>query len=140
MAYSMLLTLIGCAAPSSEFEPVRRTTEALITQTTTTSSTSTVVENTVTTTVELDWWEGDDPEDLLMPDVVCMSLQAAQVEIQDHGVFSSEFYDATGQGRPQILHSEWIVVEQGPAPGQSMAHLVPMLSVVKIGEPTGGVC
>ena len=47
-----------------------------------------------------------------MPDVICMNLQDAQDEIQDHGVFLSGSVDATGQGRNQIIDSNWVVVDQ----------------------------
>jgi len=77
---------------------------------------------------------------MLMPDVLCMNLQAAQDEIQDRGVFFSRSEDATGQGRRQILDSNWVVVKQTPAPGQPIGEFEALLSVVKIGESTGGVC
>jgi PASTA domain-containing protein len=79
---------------------------------------------------------GNSPEDQLMPDVVCMNLQDAQDEIQDHGVFFSGSVDATGQGRNQVIDSNWIVVDQSPAPGTPIGEGDAELSVVKSGEPT----
>jgi hypothetical protein len=79
---------------------------------------------------------GDSPEDRLMPDVVCMNLQDAQDEIQDHGVFFSGSVDATGQGRSQIIDSNWVVVDQSPAPGLPIGEGDAELSVVKYGETT----
>ncbi len=77
---------------------------------------------------------GDSPEDRLMPDVICMNLQDAQDEIQDHGVFLSRSVDATGQGRNQIIDSNWVVVDQTPAPGSPISEGDAELSVVKDGE------
>jgi hypothetical protein len=79
---------------------------------------------------------GNDAEDQLMPDVVCMDLQSAQDEIQDHGVFFSGSTDATGQGRMQIDDSNWIVVDQFPAPGIPIGEADAELYVVKFGEQT----
>lgn len=78
---------------------------------------------------------GDDPEDGLMPDVVCMGLQAAQDEIQDHGVFLSKSQDASGDGRRQFLDRNWTVVAQMPAPGEPIGEGEAVLSVVKNDEP-----
>lgn len=75
-----------------------------------------------------------------MPDVVCMNLQEAQDEIQDHGVLFSRSEDATGKDRMQLIDSNWIVVKQSPKPGTLIAEGDPLLSAVKIGESTGGVC
>ncbi|ROZ85480.1 PASTA domain-containing protein [Gordonia sp. OPL2] len=72
----------------------------------------------------------------LMPDVVCMNLQAAQNRIQDAGVFFSRSTDASGQGRSQILDSNWIVVAQTPDPGTPITEGDAVLSAVKIGEPS----
>ena len=59
-----------------------------------TTTTSSSIANPLTddsaataSTTETNLFGGDDPEDFLMPDVLCMNLQAAQDEIQDHGVF-----------------------------------------------------
>ena len=85
---------------------------------------------------ELNPLGGDDPEDDRMPDVVCMDLQAAQDEIQDHGVFFSKSEDATGQGRRQLWDRNWVVVAQSPAPGEEIGEGEAVLSVVKDGEPS----
>jgi hypothetical protein len=78
---------------------------------------------------------GDDPEDKVMPDVVCMNLQDAQDEIQDHGVFFSKSEDASGEGRRQAWDRNWIVVAQAPAPGEAVGEREAVLSVVKTDEP-----
>lgn len=77
---------------------------------------------------------GHAPEDSLMPQVVCMNLQDAQNEIQDHGVFFSRSEDATGHGRNQIIDSNWQVVGQSPDAGIPIGEGDAMLSVVKYGE------
>ncbi len=74
---------------------------------------------------------GDDPEDKLMPDLICRGLQAAQDEIQDHGVFGSKSKDATGQGRRQLWDRNWIVVAQDPEPGEKIGEFEAILFVVK---------
>jgi len=79
---------------------------------------------------------GDAPEDRLMPNVVCMNLQDAQDEIQDHGVILSRSVDATGKGRHQVLDRNWVVVGQSPAAGAAIGELDAELSVVKYGETT----
>lgn len=77
---------------------------------------------------------GNSPEDELMPDVLCMDLQSAQDEIQDHGVFLSGSTDATGQGRSQVIDSNWVVVDQSPEPGSPIDEGDAELFVVKFGE------
>ncbi|MEU6561991.1 PASTA domain-containing protein [Nocardia nova] len=69
-----------------------------------------------------------------MPNVVCMSLQAAQNLIQKAGVFFSRSKDATGAGRMQVLDRNWVVVAQTPAPGVPIGEGDAVLSVVKKGE------
>ncbi|MCE2817209.1 MAG: PASTA domain-containing protein [Ilumatobacteraceae bacterium] len=83
---------------------------------------------------------GNAQEDFKMPNVLCMTLQEAQDEIQDHGVFYSRSQDASGRGRGQWNDSNWIVIKQSPAPGRTISEGSPMLSAVKIGESTRGVC
>jgi hypothetical protein len=71
----------------------------------------------------------------VMPDIVCMNLQDAQDEIQRHGVFFSRSEDGTGQGRSQLIDSNWIVIAQRPAPGSSVGEGDAVLTAVKYGEP-----
>ena len=75
----------------------------------------------------------------VMPDLLCMNLQDAQDEIQSAGVFFSRSEDATGQNRSQIIDSNWIVVDQTPAPGATIGEGEAVLSAVKYGEE-GGSC
>ncbi len=71
-----------------------------------------------------------------MPDVVGMDLQQAQDHIQAvTELWYSDSRDATGQGREQLMDSNWVVVGQTPAAGSSLSEDdVPMLDVVKFGE------
>jgi len=55
-----------------------------------------------------------------MPDVVGMNLQAAQNKLQALKFFNLHSFDATGQGRLQVLDRGWVVVEQTPAAGTSV--------------------
>lgn len=70
-----------------------------------------------------------------MPDVVCMDLQTAQDTIQRAGVFFSRSFDASGQGRLQIIDRNWIVVSQEPNPGVHLGEFQARLGVVKTDEP-----
>lgn len=70
-----------------------------------------------------------------MPDVVCMNLQDAQDAIQAAGVFFSRSFDASGEGRSQVLDRNWIVVSQDPAPGVPIGEGDANLGAVKVGEP-----
>ena len=133
-----LVTLSGCSAStdatSSEDNESKTTEETVATaseETTTSASTMTTLPAETTTTSALV---------VLMPNVVCMNLQAAQDEIQKYGVFFSRSDDATGMNRSQILDRNWIVVKQTPLPGQPVTELEAVLSAVKIGESTGGIC
>ena len=133
-----LVTLSSCSAStdatSSEDNESKTTEETVATaseETTTSASTMTTLPAETTTTSALV---------VLMPNVVCMNLQAAQDEIQKYGVFFSRSDDATGMNRSQILDRNWIVVKQTPLPGQPVTELEAVLSAVKIGESTGGIC
>ena len=77
---------------------------------------------------------GNDLQDGLMPDVVCMNLQDAQNVIQDHGVFLSRSVDATGADRMQIRDRNWVVVDQSPLPGVAIGEGDAVLDVVKTDE------
>ena len=133
-----LVTLSSCSAStdatSSEDNESKTTEETVATaseETTTSASTMTTLPAETTTTSALV---------VLMPNVVCMNLQAAQDDIQKYGVFFSRSDDATGMNRSQILDRNWIVVKQTPLPGQPVTELEAVLSAVKIGESTGGIC
>lgn len=71
----------------------------------------------------------------IMPDVVCMNLQAAQNRIQEEGVFYSRSEDASGEGRSQLIDRNWVVVAQTPSAGTEFGEGDAVLSAVKIGEP-----
>ena len=71
----------------------------------------------------------------IMPEVVCMNLQDAQNKIQENGVFFSDSFDASGEGRMQINDSNWIVVSQTPAAGSIITEGSANLGAVKGGEP-----
>lgn len=118
------------AAPVSSAEP----------SSTSVASTSTTTVAQTESTSNANPLGGNSPEDFLMPNVVCMNLQEAQDEIQDHGVFYSKSEDATGAGRMQLIDRNWVVVAQRPAPGTKISEGDAVLSAVKIGESTGGKC
>jgi hypothetical protein len=77
----------------------------------------------------------DDATAFTMPDVVGLSLQAAQDELQALGSFLMDQEDATDQGRVQIIDDNWKVCSQEPAAGTQHSRLdVVTLWSVKNGE------
>ena len=131
---------VGCAAEKTDStRPVASSVKSLSTSGSTseapvTSAPIPPVPTVPSATAANNPFGGNSPEDFLVPDVMCMNLQQAQDEIQDHGVFLSESQDATGQGRMQINDSNWQVVAQSPAPGTPFGEGDALLSVVKYGE------
>ena len=119
------------------------TTETTLDSTVASSSsttTTTTTEATTTTTErppERNLLGGDSPEDGLMPDLVCFDLQAAQDEVQDHGVFFSRSEDASGDGRRQLWDRNWVVIDQDPAPGTPIGERDAVFYVLKDDEPHG---
>jgi len=73
-----------------------------------------------------------------MPAIRCgEDLQRAQNIVQEHGVFFSRSEDATGQGRSQIIDSNWVVVGQSPDAGQPIGEGDAVFYVVKTDEFSG---
>jgi hypothetical protein len=56
-----------------------------------------------------------------VPDEVGKNHQAAQDDLQAHGLYNLAEEDATGQGRMLILDRNWKVVAQSPAPGSMVS-------------------
>jgi hypothetical protein len=54
---------------------------------------------------------------ITVPNEVGKNHQAAQDDLQAHGLFNLSEEDATGQGRMLILDRNWVVVSQSPKPG-----------------------
>lgn len=143
-AVAGLLTLGGCAASTIESsDETVEIVETTIAEDLTESSTTTAAvkeSSSPDSTTNLNVAGGNDPEDFLMPNVICMNLQEAQDEIQDRGVFYSRSVDLSGQDRNQIIDSNWIVLQQTPSPGTKISEGDAVLGVVKIGESTRGIC
>lgn len=77
-------------------------------------------------------------QDGVVPDVVCLDLQAAQDAMQAAGFFNLRSEDASGQGRQQVIDRNWVVIDQSVAAGSRPEPLaVITLTAVKFGEPTG---
>lgn len=56
-----------------------------------------------------------------MPNEVGKNHQAAQDDLQAHGLYNLAEEDASGQGRMLILDRNWKVVSQSPAPGTKVS-------------------
>ena len=145
------LALAGCGSAGTEGEALienTATVEPVPTSSAAESEAPSTVATTISTTAPitavpttqasvdqgLNPLGGNAPEDALMPNVLCMNLQEAQDEIQDHGVFFSGSEDATGEGRMQVNDSNWQVVAQIPDPGTQIGEGEATLWVVKFGE------
>jgi hypothetical protein len=63
---------------------------------------------------------GDDSSGgkITVPNEVGKNHQAAQDDMQAHGLYNLAEEDATGQGRMLILDRNWKVVSQSPSPGE----------------------
>lgn len=99
---------------------------------TTAAPTTTV--STTTTIVPVPSDPDADDRNPRMPDVLCVGLAEAKGRVDAAGAGSVRTYDATGAGRRQIIHENWIVVEQDPSPGDPVAGRQVNLGVVKTGE------
>jgi hypothetical protein len=78
------------------------------------------------------------PDQRLMPNVVCRTLQEAEDELNGRGFREVKSEDGTGQGRRQIIHGNWVVIGQSePANSKPAEDTAITLTVVKRGEPTG---
>lgn len=79
--------------------------------------------------------EAEAEADGTMPNVVGMVLQDAQDALQAKGSYLMDQVDATGQGRFQLLDSNWKVCDQAPAAGEALAATTLVrLSAVKLDE------
>jgi beta-lactam-binding protein with PASTA domain len=126
-----LVALAGCGSSASSST---ETTTSLKPTTTVAVTTPPTTVATTTTTVRVTTTMGSGSQGR-MPNVVGMNLQAAQNLIQSEAdVFYSRSFDCTGQGRNQIVDSNWVVVTQTPSPGSPISEGTANLGVVKIGE------
>jgi hypothetical protein len=62
-----------------------------------------------------------DAGEIVVPDEVGKNHQAAQDDLQAHGLYNLSEEDATGQGRMLILDRNWQVVSQSPSAGTKVA-------------------
>jgi hypothetical protein len=133
-AVLMLVTLGACASDSD--------TSSAVVEETTAATPDPEREPTEETTdePEVEPVAGEDADTssedtFIMPNVVGMNLQEAQDELQSLGSYILSQDDATGQGRFQVLDSNWQVCSQDQAPGETfdLAELV-NLTAVKLSE------
>lgn len=79
------------------------------------------------------------PETFAMPDVVGINLQEAQDSLQSLGSYFMDQEDASGEGRVQLVDSNWTVCTQEPAPGTEVPiEATVMLAAVKDDESCPG--
>jgi beta-lactam-binding protein with PASTA domain len=57
---------------------------------------------------------------ITVPNEIGKNHQAAQDDMQAHGLYNLAEEDATGRGRMLILDRNWKVVSQSPAPGEKV--------------------
>jgi beta-lactam-binding protein with PASTA domain len=63
----------------------------------------------------------DSAGEISVPDEVGKQHQAAQDDLQAHGLFNLSEEDATGEGRLLIIDRNWKVVSQSPAAGTKVS-------------------
>jgi hypothetical protein len=124
----LVLLNAGCGEPSpggSETPPPTSPTSTA-NPTSTASPTST---DTASPTSSVSW---------AMPNLVGRNLQAAQdamQELTNNPIFFTSSTDATGQGRSQVVDSNWIVCSQNVRPGEPItAETRIELAAVKLDE------
>lgn len=122
-------------ATTSVIAPTTRPTTTPPVESTTPPETTTSVAPT-TTLVPLPTQPPGDDRNPTMPDVICIELPEAKKLASAAGAGSVRTFDASGDGRRQIIHGNWIVVSQDPRPGDPVAGREVNLGVLKKGETT----
>lgn len=105
----------GCGETQERSSGESSATGSSVTSTQTVATDATTQPMPATTTASAASW--------VMPNLVGMNLQEAQDAIQaltDHAVFFTSSRDATGQGRAQVLDSNWKVCSQSVRPGDAI--------------------
>ena len=110
-----LLLLAGCGDETKTQDGDLQTTTTSTATTTTTASTTTTTASPVTsgTTAAA--------ARITVPNVVGKDLQLAQDTMQAAGLYNLTSHDSTGQARLQVLDRNWVVTDQTPAAGSSVA-------------------
>src|SRR5690606_38808503 len=79
------------------------------------------------------------PATIVMPDLVGLNLQEAQDSLQALGSYFLDQEDALGEGRVQLVDSNWQVCSQEPASGAEMPlEATVLLTAVKLDEACPG--
>ena len=109
------LVLAGCGDETKSQDGDVETTTSSTATTTTTAPTTTTTASTVTsgTTAAA--------AKITVPNVVGKDLQLAQDTMQAAGLYNLSSHDSTGQARLQVLDRNWVVTDQTPAAGSSVA-------------------
>lgn len=114
--------LVGCAPASTEAGSATGSSRPAAATTATTAAATTAT-TTEPATTAAPGPPSPIAESWSMPDLVGRTLQEAQDEVQrltDFGVFFTTSSDATGQGRAQLVDSNWVVCAQSVAPGTAI--------------------
>lgn len=91
------------------------------TTTTSTATTTTMAPTTTTTASTATSGTTAAAAKITVPNVVGKDLQLAQDTMQAAGLYNLTSHDSTGQARLQVLDRNWVVTDQTPAAGSSVA-------------------
>ena len=117
------LVLAGCGdVTKSQDGDVKNTTSSTATTTTTAPTATTTSTTTAPTTVSTATPASTAAAGkITVPNVVGKDLQLAQDTMQAAGLYNLTSHDSTGQARLQVLDRNWVVTDQTPAAGSSVA-------------------
>ena len=110
-----LLLLTSCGDETKSQDGDLQTTTSSTATTTTTASTTTTTAPPVTSATTAA------AAKITVPNVVGKDLQLAQDTMQAAGLYNLTSHDSTGQARLQVLDRNWVVTDQTPAAGSSVA-------------------
>ena len=109
------LVLAGCGDETkSQDGDLKSTTSSTATTTTTAPTTTTTAPTATSGTTAA-------AAKITVPNVVGKDLQLAQDTMQAAGLYHLTSHDSTGQARLQVLDRNWVVTDQTPAAGSSVA-------------------
>ena len=112
------LVLAGCGDETKSQDGDLQTTTTSTATTTTTAPPTTTTATTASTVTSPTTAAA---AKITVPNVVGKDLQFAQDTMQAAGLYNLTSHDSTGQARLQVLDRNWVVTDQTPAAGSSVA-------------------